>query len=155
MSEADASEMVDVLGDVAVYEYIDGGPPTLQELRLRYARQAAGSPDPTNDWLNWIVRLRTDGSAVGTVQGEVFRGPSGVHASVAWVIGRRFQGNGFASEAASALASWLEASGIEDLHASIHPEHVASMRVAARAGFIATADTLDGETVWRRRVARP
>src|ERR1022692_1610019 len=71
---AHAEEMVFVLGDAALYEYTGGAPPTLEELRARYARQVSGrSPDRTQGWLNWIVRERERLSAVGTVQTNLVR----------------------------------------------------------------------------------
>ena len=39
----DAEEMVAVLGDPALHEFIGGQPATVAELRARYARLAAGS----------------------------------------------------------------------------------------------------------------
>jgi hypothetical protein len=58
MRVEDADEMVAVLEDASLYEFIGGAAPTLGELRDRYRRQVAGSPDPAQRWLNWIVRFR-------------------------------------------------------------------------------------------------
>jgi hypothetical protein len=59
LAVADAGEMVRVLSGEALYAFTGGAPPTLAELRARYARQAAGrSPDGSQEWRNWIVRRR-------------------------------------------------------------------------------------------------
>jgi hypothetical protein len=64
--------MVAVLGDPALYEFTGGEPPTLDELRERYERQAVGrSPDRSEEWLNWIVRITDDGHAIGFVQATI------------------------------------------------------------------------------------
>jgi RimJ/RimL family protein N-acetyltransferase len=142
----DADELAGVLDDERLHEFIGGRPATAEELRDRYARLVAGSGDPGERWLNWVVRNREGGRAVGTVQATV-RGP---RAAIAWVVGVDSQGRGYASEAALALVGWLEQQGVAEVVANVHPDHVASERVAARAGLEATEDTVDGERVWRR-----
>jgi RimJ/RimL family protein N-acetyltransferase len=113
----------------------------------RYRALAAGrSGDGSEQWLNWIVRL--DGAAVGTVQATVIE--EGTAAEVAWEVGVRWQGRGIASEAGAVMVDWLLAHGVRSIVAHVHPQHDASIRVAARAGLTATAELVDGETVWRR-----
>lgn len=146
----DADEMSTVLADEALYVFTGGHPPTRDELRDRYERLAAGSPYPEQVWLNWIVRRRSDGAAVGTVQATVtHRRPADDRAEVAWVVGVAFQGHGYAAEAARALVGWLRERGANPVSANIHPDHQASAAVATRAGLIVTGDMLDGERVWR------
>lgn len=145
----DAADMVDVLGDPALYTFIGGTPPTLAELRSRYARQAVGrSPDGSQQWLNWIIRRRPDARAVGTVQATVTGG--GREAEIAWVVGTAFQGQGYATAAAVALVGWLDARGITTIAAHVHPDHAASAAVAARAGLQPTERFDDGERLWIR-----
>ena len=147
--EADADAMVDVLGDPRMYEYTGGRPLTLDELRARYRALAIGrSSDGTEQWLNWIVRTSVDAVVVGVMQSTV--AADGSHADVAWEIGVPWQGRGLASEAAAAVVDWLAAEGVEEIGATIHPDHGASAAVAARAGLAPTTDVVDGEVVWRR-----
>ena len=122
----------------------------LEELRARYRTLAAGSGEKAEQWLNWIVRRRVDSQPVGTVQATVTDDPDGSReANVAWVIGVRWQNQGFASEAVVALVDWLRRRGVERVAAHIHPEHRASARVAARAGLEPTTEEIEGEQVWR------
>jgi RimJ/RimL family protein N-acetyltransferase/predicted N-acetyltransferase YhbS len=149
LSPTDADEMVHVLGDERLYAFIGGRPPSLDELRSRYERLAAGrSADGTEEWHNWIIRLRADGRAVGAAQATIRE--AGTTADVAWVVGVRWQGNGFAAEAARAVVGWLETRGVATITAHVHPDHHASAAVAANAGLVATGEIESGEQVWRR-----
>jgi RimJ/RimL family protein N-acetyltransferase len=67
----DADEMAQVLDDERLHEFTGGSPESPAGLRARYERLLAGSPDPAVTWLNWIVRERAGGQAVGTVQATV------------------------------------------------------------------------------------
>jgi RimJ/RimL family protein N-acetyltransferase len=149
-----AEEMVSVLADERLYAFTGGTPPALDELRERYLRQAAGrSPDGVERWLNWIVRRTEDGVAVGFVQAAISEDPPPPSAVLAWVLGIRFQGRGYAREAAATVVAWLGAVGIGRLVAYIHPEHAASMSVARSLGLAPTGDRVDGEVVWERLIA--
>ena len=146
----DADEMSVVLADPRLHEFIGGRPDSLSELRERYRRWVAGPGDGRTEWLNWIVRRRADGAAVGTVQATLETSADGRRsATVAWVTGVPWQGRGYASEAARALVDWLRARGVERISANIHPGHQASAAVARRAGLHPTVERTDGETVWR------
>jgi RimJ/RimL family protein N-acetyltransferase len=147
--EDHADEMASVLDDVRLHTFIGGEPATASLLRQRYARQAAGqSPDGREGWLNWIVRRRDDGAPLGTVQATLRRGGDAMTAEIAWVVAIGHQGHGYATEAAGALASWLQRRGAAILTAHIHPEHGASIAVARRLGMRATGTMVDGETRW-------
>ena len=141
----DADELVDVLDDERLHEFTGGRPATLDELRDRYRRLAAGSTTAGETWRNWIVRRRADSKAVGMVQATI----RGRTAWIAWVVGVPFQRQGFASEAAIALVDGLRGEGVEEVRAHVHPDHRASAAVAARAGLEPTRDESDGEVVWR------
>ncbi len=141
-----ADEMVDVLADPTLYAFTGGEPPTLDELRLRHQWQIRGrSPDGTEEWLNWIVRLFADGRAIGFVQATVVEG----RADVAWLIGVAWQGSGYATEAVQAMIGWLRLRGVDSITAHIHADHAASAAVAARVGLAPTEEIEDGEIVWR------
>jgi len=145
----DADEMVNVLADSRLYTFTGGRPPSRDELLDRYQRQSVGhSAGGTEEWHNWIVRRRSHGEAIGFVQATIVgsRGP----ADVAWLIGRPWQGRGFAGEAARAVVAWLERRSVLLITAHIHPDHPASQAVAASAGLEPTDEFDDGERVWHR-----
>lgn len=147
----DAAEMVQVLSEPALYAFTGGRPPTLAELQDRYARQVVGhSADGQHEWHNWIIRRLPDQAAVGYVQATI--AAEGRLAEIAWVVGSKCQGQGYAKEAATALVGWLQACGVSAIQAHIHPDHAASAAVARHAGLIPTGQLQDGEQLW---VARP
>ncbi|MFZ3555262.1 GNAT family N-acetyltransferase [Streptomyces sp. BH055] len=140
-----AEEMAEVLADPALHTFIGGAPDTVEELRARYRRMLAGSPDPGVAWLNWVVQLRGEERLVGTVQATV----GGGVAEIAWVVGAPWQGRGIATEAARALVAWLGERGVGTFVAHIHPEHHASAAVATACGLTPTDEWHDGEVTWR------
>jgi RimJ/RimL family protein N-acetyltransferase len=147
----DAEEMTGVLSGERLYEFTGGHPPTADELRTRYARQAAGrSADGRQEWRNWIIRRAEGGRAVGFVQVTI-EGRAGEEiAEMAWVVGLQWQGNGYAAEAARVLVAWLDARGVATLQAHIHPDHAASAAVARGVGLRPTGQVNEGEQLWRR-----
>lgn len=146
-----AAEMAPLLEDPRLYAFTGGDPPTLDELRARYERQAAGrSPDGVERWFNWIVRRHDDGAAVGFVQATVSEDQGPLTAVLAWVLGVAFHGRGYAREAAAVAVTWLGDSGVERFVAHIHPGHRTSMGVARALGLSPTDAVVDGEVVWER-----
>jgi RimJ/RimL family protein N-acetyltransferase len=148
----DAEDMAEVLGHVSLYEFTGGEPVDAVQLRARYERMTAGSGRADETWLNWVVRRRSDDRPVGTVQATVVERRDARAAWVAWVIGVPWQGQGFATEAARLVAAWLGEQGVTEVLASVHPGHLASERVAERAGLAPTEQVVDGERVWRLRL---
>lgn len=141
-----AAEMAEVLADPALHTFIGGTPYTPEALLARYERLTAGSPDPAERWLNWVIRLRDENCLAGTVQATI----TGQTAEIAWVVGTPWQGRGIASEAARGLVDWLRTQPVHTVVAHIHPDHHASAAVATSAGLSATADRHDGEVRWHR-----
>jgi len=147
-----ADEMAPLLDDVELHAFIGGEPATPEELRTRYRRQSVGrSPDGSQVWLNWVVRLVADGAAVGTTQATVTEESGTLAAEVAWVVARPHQGNGYAVEAARVMVQWLRDQGVRTVIAHVHPDHHASMAVARAAGLAATAIRVAGEVRWESR----
>ena len=140
--------MVAVYGDALMYEFTGGSPPTLDQLRSRYGRLAIGhSSDDTELWFNWIMRTTVDGTAIGAMQATVTA--DGSTADVAWEVGVAWQGRGHTSEAARAVVEWLIDHEVTSVRALVHPDHVASARVASRAGLEPSSELVDGEVLWR------
>lgn len=141
----DAAEMAVVLGDPRLYDVIGGGPPSEAELTAQYRRQVVGrSADGREEWANWVVRVGS--GAVGYVQATVH---GDRHAEIAWVIGTRWQGRGYATAATLTMLDLLRARQVTAVEAYVLPGHTASETVAARVGLHPTGDLdADGEQRW-------
>jgi RimJ/RimL family protein N-acetyltransferase len=150
----DAAEMAEVLADPALHAFTGGRPPTPEELRARYAVLVSGwSPDRSQRWLNWVVRLRSDRRAVGYTQATI--DPATGTAELAWVVGVPWQGRGIAGEAVDLMLEELAGKGVTRYVAHIHPDHAASAGVARRAGLRPTDRLVDGEVEWESAPAQP
>ena len=144
-----AEEMAGVLSDPALHAFIGGAPDTGAELRQRYERLVAGSPDPSIAWCNWVLRLREEGSLTGTVQATITSLDREPVAEIAWIVGTPWQGRGIATEATRGLVGWLGPE-VRAIIAHIHPDHLASAAVAAACGLRPTDQRQDGEIRWSR-----
>lgn len=142
-----AAEMARVLGDPGLYTFTGGVPVAADALAARYERQLAGSPDPAESWLNWVISSPADDALTGYVQATI---TDGELAEIAWVVGMPWQGRGIAKDAARALVGWLHDQGVRTVIAQVHPDHGASEAVAAAAGLVRTDRLEDGELRWRR-----
>ena len=155
-----AEALAAALDDPGLHEFIGGSPATADELRSRYGFQVVGrSPDGSEGWLNWVIRRRDTGDAVGTVQATLRRTGPAVSADVASVVASPHQGRGLASEASAAMVAWLRDQGVEQVVALIHPDHTASAGVAGisawpRPTTWSTARS-DGSRPPRQRLDRP
>lgn len=146
MRSVHAAIMFPVLSEAKIYEFTGGSPPTSEEslAKIYASRESRRSPDGDQLWLNWLIWQSDRGQGVGCTQATVHP----THAYVAWVVGTRWQGLGYASEAAAALVRWLGVLGVAEIRACVNPAHEASRRVAQNAGLRMTKDLIDGEEVW-------
>jgi RimJ/RimL family protein N-acetyltransferase len=149
LSAIHAAEMVGVLADQSLYGFTGGEPPTGDELERRYAAQCVGqSSDGSQWWLNWVIRSKSSGLAIGFVQATVHRESADLRADISWVVAPEVQGKGAATEAACAMIGWLRLHGVSKFAAFIHPKHGASMTVAKRLAFAPTSTIENGEVRW-------
>ena len=148
MVQDDAHELFPLLREPALYRFIGGTPPSsTEELRKTISSlESRSSPDGDELWLNWTIRLSSSGLAIGYVQASATR----EFADLAWVIGLPYQNLGYATEAGQRVANWVrEYLEISELRAAIHPEHVASCKVASHIGLRSSGElTEEGEVMW-------
>ena len=129
-----AEAMFEVLSDPLIYQYLDYPPPASAEyLRGVYARlETRRSPDGSQAWLNWVIRPR-DQPLVGYVQATVASDRS---AYVAYVLGSKFWGHGYAQRAMQAILEHLASTySVERCLASVEVENERSIRLLERLGF--------------------
>lgn len=130
---AHAREMFDVLSDPAIYEF-ENEPPASQEwLTRRFERlEQRWSPDGTDQWLNWIIRL-PDGAPAGSVQATVL--PSAT-AYVAYELSSRYWRQGIGSSAVSAMLDELRLMyGVTVFMAILKAGNFRSRELLRRLGF--------------------
>jgi RimJ/RimL family protein N-acetyltransferase len=145
-----AASMFSVLIDPALYEFTGGSPPVdIETLALKYEYwESRTSPDGSELWLNWVIRLRDSGKLIGHVQA----GLDLTHADgadVAWIVGSRWQKHGYATEAAKRVVDWVLELEVPEIRASINPENTASIKVAERAGLVRTNEFSRSELIWK------
>lgn len=158
LAEHHAAALFDELGDARLYTYIPEDPPVSPAaLAARYARLAAGSPDPVEIWRNWVM---FDGARpIGTLQASVF---ADHRAMIAYMVLPRHWRQGYAAEGVRwMLDEVVERDRAETAEAFIDTRNRASLALVQRLGFtlrttIRNADTFKGsssdEHVYERRL---
>lgn len=131
---AHAVEMYAVLTDPAIYEFENEPPASVDALLERYRKLESGcSPDGTQLWLNWVVRLRSDGNAIGYVQATVL---ADAKALIAYEFGSAWWGRGLAHEATvSAIAELRGRYGVKAVGAVLKQVNHRSRMLLARLGM--------------------
>ena len=135
-----AEAMFEVLGDPALYRYLDHPPPpTVEHLREVYAGvEKRLSPDGSQVWLNWVVR-RHGQVPLGYVQATVVPDCT---AWVGYVFSVQHGGRGHATQAVRAMLEHLAGDhGIRRFLASVEAENLQSIRLLERLGFRAAHDS--------------
>lgn len=140
---AHADEMFALLQDPALYEHEGEPPESLEWLRARFTKlESRRSADGSEEWLNWVVQLAS-GELVGYVQATV--SASG-QADLAYVLGRRHWGRGFARRAVTLMIAELVAHhGVTALSAVLKRSNARSLRLLERLGFTPAPASLERE----------
>ncbi|OYW24561.1 MAG: hypothetical protein B7Z55_01825, partial [Planctomycetales bacterium 12-60-4] len=130
---AHAGAMFDVLSDPAIYEFENAPPSSAIWLAERFARlETRLSPDGSEQWLNWVVRLPSNDLA-GFVQATV---ASPGMATVACVLASRHWRQGIGRCAMLAMFDELgSAYGVHTLLAVIKTRNVRSQGFFQHLGF--------------------
>lgn len=141
---AHAAAMFTVLSDPAIYTHENAPPASLEWLQQRFAAlEARHSPDGREQWLNWVLRLRT-GELIGYVQATV---RAQGRALIAYELASAQWGRGLASEAVEAMTVELVTHyAVHTLAAVFKRANSRSRRLLERQGFTPTASaTLDAD----------
>lgn len=141
-----AEAMFTVLSDEKLHEFTGGTPPqSIAAIENWFsALESRTSENGDELWLTWLLFTKESHTAIGYVQATVEE----FHADIAWLVGSQWQRLGYASEASSALSSWLSASHLNMITAHVHPDHISSQKVAKAAGLYNSGRVHDGEEVW-------
>ena len=126
----------------AMFPTLELVPPLMSDVLDFFQEIAAAGPERAA----WGARAYITTEARHVVGMGGFTGPPDEQGSVTlgYSIFPQFQRQGYASEAARALADWaIEQPGVLALQATISPHNIASERVAAYAGLHRTDDVED------------
>lgn len=150
----DAEPLFGLLKEPSLHSFIGGRPPSNLEVLCDKITLWEKRQSPAGDevWLNWTVRQKLDGVAVGYIQATIKLN----QAELAWVIGIPFQKQGYAVEATRTVLAWLmNHFKIRQLRANIHPDNLPSQSVAKHIGLQRTFEvTEEGENVWAALCSR-
>jgi [ribosomal protein S5]-alanine N-acetyltransferase len=101
----------------------------------------------------WRVRVVVERARQLVIGSITLKGPPDRDGDVeiGWGIDEAFRLEGYASEAAAAVARWASAHPeLKSLSATIPDDNVASQRVALRLGMVRTAERRREDPLWRR-----
>ena len=136
ITPAHAAELQEALCDHRVYEFItDHGTPTADELLQVFSRKALGSPPTRSDetWIDYAVRSKESGMTVGRIEATILKG----QAEVAYLLGPRYWGYGFALEAMRWLHQMLESEfRVFEFWATVSPNNNRSFTLARSTAYL-------------------
>jgi [ribosomal protein S5]-alanine N-acetyltransferase len=135
LTRAHAADLADALLDARVYTYIAGDyPNTVDALADKFEKMAAGAPPHfvNETWLNFAVRVRETGVAIGVLESTVIED----RAEIGYMFGPAYWGQGYASEA----LTWLHAHvrehfSISAFWATVMPGNDRSAGVLRKFGY--------------------
>ena len=144
-NDGDRENLHGVYSDADVARWLYYGPSTLEESREKLARKIAGCELEEDRGLSAAVELR-DGTYVGDI---VLFYASVEHKTVevGFSMDPRYQGNGYATEAARTLIDWAFAQGFHRVVGRLEARNSASARVLEKIGMRREALLVENEWV--------
>lgn len=120
---------------------------SVSDLERRFARYVSRrSPDGTEVWLNYAVRI-TGGGYVGSMQATI----AGKSAMIGYSVFADHWRKGYGTEACARLVEFLfEACGVERIRATVDTENRASIALLERLGFHRTKTSPSADMPGRR-----
>jgi RimJ/RimL family protein N-acetyltransferase len=135
ITEGHAKELCDPFIDQELHRYVHFESPTLEQQIEKCARWAKRrSPDGTELWLNWAARDKKTGLIAAHIQSGVKEDNT---AYIGYVVSRKFQRNGVATECLQSVFDYLNRSlHVQEIKAWADTRNEASHRLAKRLGMI-------------------
>ncbi len=133
--ESHAPEMFVVLSDPAIYEFEGVPPPSVERLAAGFKRRESRvSPDGTEKWLNWVVRLQT-GELAGYVQATIYK--SGA-AYIGYELASKHWRQGIGTASLQIMLAELTGQyGVHTFVAVLKTANYRSLGLLQRLGFVA------------------
>jgi RimJ/RimL family protein N-acetyltransferase len=118
--------------------------PPLMDDALVWMRDKLRADPPPEHWWGWFIVRRATREVVGSL--GLAAEPDAGAVQLGYTIYPQFEGQGYATEAARAVATWaLGLPGIVRVRSTIPPWHAASLRVAAKLGMQQTGTSHDDD----------
>lgn len=110
--------------------------PTPEGVRAYWEPRRAVDPHGDPEWMPLIIELKTEGRAIGHTGIGVVKSGEHKRGTVGWLLGRRYQRQGLATEAARALITFgFEVMGLHRISARTGRDNVRSWRLMERLGM--------------------
>ncbi len=131
----------DRLFDVVAARFSGGiVPPLLEDHLEELLQMLHGDPEKAT-WCAWLSVDRTLGEAVGSAGIGLVPDRNG-HVLMGWAVFPSFERQGYATEAAAAVAEWAIARpGVTAVRATVPPWNTPSIRVAQKIGMKAVGNS--------------
>lgn len=137
LQENHADEMFNVLQDPRTYQYMDGRPENIEQLRQRYAKQSSNWHGRPVSWHNWVIREKNTNQAIGYIQATLDHREHS--AELAWVVSPLWTGKKYASEAARRIMQEIDETGlVRTFTCTIDHRNAPSRNLAQSLGFALT-----------------
>ena len=109
--------------------------PTEEGVKAYFESRRDLEPESYPEWLELVVELKAGGQAVGNVGNGVADRDQG-QASVGWLLGCQYRGQGLATEAVRALVTFgFESMGLHRIYARTGSRNTRSWRLMERIGM--------------------
>lgn len=131
--ETDLEDAFAIYGDTETMRFIPGGVKNREQVRASVERMIEG--DKRNGFGIWPVVHKDDGRVIGAC-GFFYIPEHEPDVEIAWVFNKHYRHQGFATEAARAVAEFaLSEHRLPVLYAIIHEDNAPSIGVANRLGM--------------------
>jgi RimJ/RimL family protein N-acetyltransferase len=109
--------------------------PTEEGIKAYYESRRDLYPESYPEWLDLVIELKAEGKVVGNVGIGVVHREHG-QASVGWLLGSRYRGQGLATEAVKALVTFgFESMGLHRIYARTGSANIRSWLLMERIGM--------------------
>jgi RimJ/RimL family protein N-acetyltransferase len=113
-----------------------GWEPTEESVRQWWAPMIAMKPEEAIQWLSLVVELKSQRRVIGNVGFNAKRIEDSFQGQIGWILGRTYEGRGYATEAVTALLDYLfRTVEFHRVYAMTSPDNRRSWRLMERLGM--------------------
>jgi len=110
--------------------------PTEESVRQWWTPMIAMKPEEAIQWLSLVVELKSRRRLIGNIGFNAKRIEDGFQGQIGWILGKAYEGRGYATEAATALLDYLfRTVGFHRVYAMTSPDNRRSWRLMERLGM--------------------